>query len=60
VLKGPGKWMLRLAVLAVLASAVTRIIGARSRRSAPAGRLVIAGDTWPPVPIKPARLREND
>jgi hypothetical protein len=49
-----------LAVLAVLASAVTRIIGARSRRSAPAGRLVIAGDTWPPVPIKPARLREND
>jgi hypothetical protein len=56
VLTGSRRWLVRLVVLAVVASAVARVIQARSRRSGPAGPMVIAGDTWPPVPTKPAGL----
>lgn len=50
-----GKWVLRLALLAALASLVARIIESTSRQSGPEGFPVIGGDTWPPVPTNPAR-----
>ncbi len=52
------KWGLRLAVLAVLASAVARLIESTSRQDGPDGFPVIGGDTWPPVPTNPGRQDE--
>jgi hypothetical protein len=54
------KWALRLALFATLASAVVRIIQSTNRRRGPTGSAVIAGDTWPPVPVKPPPSKGHD
>jgi len=55
MLRTAFRWALRLALVAALASVLTRMIGSILRREASEGPGVIVGDTWPPVPIKPAR-----
>jgi hypothetical protein len=54
MLKRAVKLTVRLAVLAALATVAARIIDSMSRPSAPEASPVIGGDTWPPVPVKPA------
>jgi hypothetical protein len=55
MVKTACKWALRLAALAAVASTVARILRSTDPRKGPEGLRVIGGDTWPPVPVNPAR-----
>jgi hypothetical protein len=49
------KWSIRLTLVAVAATAVARVLGARSDTAGRTERSIptIGGDTWPPVPVNP-------
>ncbi|HWE70966.1 MAG TPA: hypothetical protein VG205_11410 [Acidimicrobiales bacterium] len=50
------KWSVRLAVVAGVATAVSRALGSRSGADGTSGPIAtIGGDTWPPVPVNPDR-----
>ncbi len=55
MLKRAAKWALRLAVLAMLATAVARVVARVSEGGRSGGSPVIGGDTWPPVPTNRAQ-----
>jgi|GEM_PF-900136 len=47
-------WLVRLLLLVVVGTVLARVVGSvRDGRVVPA----IGGDTWPPVPVKPAPAR---
>jgi hypothetical protein len=50
------KWSVRLAVVAAVATAVSRALGSKSGSDGTSGPIAtIGGDTWPPVPTNPNR-----
>ncbi|HEY1987853.1 MAG TPA: hypothetical protein VGG43_00135 [Acidimicrobiales bacterium] len=50
------KWSVRLAVVAAVATAVSRALGSKSGSDGNSGPIAtIGGDTWPPVPTNPGR-----
>jgi hypothetical protein len=50
------KWSVRLAVVAAVATAVSRALGSKSDGDGTSGPIAtIGGDTWPPVPANPDR-----
>lgn len=50
------KWSVRLAVVAAVATAVSRALGSKSAGDGTSGPIPpIGGDTWPPVPTNPGR-----
>ena len=49
------RWLKRLALVALVAAVVRRLIGGGSGRDRNGAPPTIGGDTWPPVPVKPAR-----
>ncbi len=51
------KWLRRVVVVALIASAFRWLLTAKSHRhQASSGSVpVIGGDTWPPVPVNPER-----
>ncbi len=51
------RWLRRLALVTLLAAAARWLVGAMSRRNRDrnGGPPTIGGDTWPPVPVNPAR-----
>jgi hypothetical protein len=53
------RWLRRLALVALLGAAVRGLVGATSRRNRDRNGAppTIGGDTWPPVPVNPARDR---
>ncbi len=50
-MKTLSKWVLRLALLAAVATAIARVV-AKLSEDGSAASPVIGGDTWPPVPSK--------
>ncbi len=49
------KWTVRLAVVAAVATAVSRALGSKPGDGTSGPIATIGGDTWPPVPPKPDR-----
>jgi hypothetical protein len=53
------RWLRRLALVALVGVAVRWFVGASERRARARSDVppTIGGDTWPPVPVNPARER---